>query len=61
MNRASSSALLTVGTFSFARIQLGDPLPALAQLSLLAHGGHVIARLANGGQRAAVLGREGPV
>ena len=45
----------------FRENQLGDPLPVLAQLSLFAHGGHVVARPANGAQCAAVFGREGPV
>jgi hypothetical protein len=36
-------------------------LPMRPQLSVLAHVGHVIARLANGAQRAAVFGRQGPV
>jgi hypothetical protein len=47
MNRASSSAQLTVSTSSFARINAG-PLPMATQLSLLADAGHVIAGIADG-------------
>jgi hypothetical protein len=36
-------------------------LPTLRQLSLLAHGGYVVARIADRAQRAAIFGREGPV
>ena len=41
--------------------ELAGPLPVLAQLSLFAHGGHVVARIADGAQEAAVFGRKGPV
>jgi hypothetical protein len=61
MNRASSSALLTVSTSALARINFAGPLPMATQLSLLADAGHVIARIVDGAQRAAVFGREGPV
>jgi hypothetical protein len=57
MNKASSSALLTVCTSVFLRISL-KTLPVGAQFPLLAHAGHVIARIADGAQRAAVLYRE---
>jgi hypothetical protein len=42
----------------FRENQLGDPLPVLAQLPLFAYPGHVIARLADGAQRAAVFSRQ---
>ena len=45
----------------FCEYQFADPLPVIPQLSLLAHAGHVIARLANGAQRAAVFGRQGAI
>jgi hypothetical protein len=59
MNRASSSALLTVKLFG--KDQLGNSLPAGLQLALFAHAGHVSARFANGAQRTAVFGRQGSV
>ena len=39
----------------FRKDQLGDALPLAAKLSFLAHAGHVIDRLADRAQRAAVL------
>ena len=36
---------VTVSTSAFARMELGGPLPVVTQLSLLAHAGHVIARV----------------
>ena len=38
--------------------QLGDPLPLAAPLSFLADTSHVVDRIADGAQRAAVLGWE---
>ena len=61
INSASSSALLRVGTSVFARISFSDALPLATQLALLAHAGHVIARITDGAQRTAVFGREGLV
>jgi hypothetical protein len=60
MNRASSSALLTVSTSAFARMSLQAAASAGAAPASC-HRGHVIARLANGAQRPAIFGREGPV
>src|SRR4029453_17083461 len=39
--------------------ELASPLPALAQLSLFAHAGHVVARIADGAQDATLFGRKG--
>ena len=39
----------------FREDQLADPLPVCTQLPLLAHVGHVLARLTNGVQRATAL------
>jgi hypothetical protein len=58
MNRANSSALLTVSTSSFARMSLATRWPMAAQLSFLVHAGYVIARIADRAQRAAVFGRQ---
>jgi len=57
MNSASSSALLTANTSACAKMSLQARV--LAQLSLFAHGGHVVARIADGAQDAAVFGRKG--
>jgi hypothetical protein len=58
-NKASPIARLTVDTS--AQNELSGPLPLGAQFSLAIHGGHVVARLANGAQCAAVFSREGAV
>jgi hypothetical protein len=49
-------ALANVPHVGFRENELAGPLPVLAQLPLLAHSGHVIARLTNRVQRTAILG-----
>jgi hypothetical protein len=56
INRASSSAVLTVSTSSFARINLQARYQWATQLSLLADAGHVFAGIADSAQDAAVFG-----
>jgi hypothetical protein len=40
--------------------ELASPLPVLTQLSRLTHADHVVARIVDGAQRAAVFGGSGP-
>jgi hypothetical protein len=50
------SRALELALFYDAKRVFGDPLPVAQQLSFFAHAGHVIARFADGEQRAAIFG-----